>query len=61
MKHLEIERLAYYLWRERGMPFGSPERDWFLAEELVKRRHERVELSIRELPLFAFSMEKRTR
>ena len=58
MKHLEIERLAYYLWRERGMPFGSPERDWFLAEELVRRR---VELSMRELPLFGFSMEQRTR
>ena len=27
-----IERLAYQLWQERGSPLGSPEDDWFRAE-----------------------------
>ena len=25
--------LAYEFWRARGCPDGSPEEDWFLAEE----------------------------
>jgi Protein of unknown function (DUF2934) len=61
MKALQVERLAYWLWQQRGMPLGSPDEDWFLAEELVKRQHKRFELAMREMPLFAFSMEKRTR
>lgn len=61
MNNRDIERLAYWLWQQRGMPTGSPEEDWFLAEQLVKRRNKRVELSIRELPLFAFGLGKRTR
>ena len=28
----EIELLAYRYWEERGRPFGSPEIDWFRAE-----------------------------
>ena len=28
-----IKLAAYYLWQERGCPFGSPEVDWFRAEE----------------------------
>lgn len=27
------ERLAYKFWLERGCPIGSPEDDWFRAEE----------------------------
>jgi hypothetical protein len=27
------ELLAYEFWRARGCPEGSPEEDWFLAEE----------------------------
>jgi Protein of unknown function (DUF2934) len=61
MKKQQVERLAYWLWQQRAMPMGSPDEDWFLAEELLKRRHKRFELSMCELPLFAFSMEKRTR
>jgi hypothetical protein len=31
----DIARLAYHLWEERGCPIGSPEDDWFRAEELL--------------------------
>ena len=61
MKTSEVERLAYWLWQQRGMPLGSPEADWFLAEELLKRQYRRFELSIGELPLFSVSLGKRTR
>ncbi len=36
----EISALAYELWIERGCPIGSPEVDWFRAEEDLKRRKE---------------------
>ena len=29
---LEIQRLAYQYWMERGSPEGSPEQDWYRAE-----------------------------
>ena len=29
----QIQALAYHLWIERGCPVGSPEVDWFEAEE----------------------------
>jgi hypothetical protein len=61
MNKSEVERLAYWLWQQRGMPFGSPDEDWFLAEELLKRQYKRFELSMREMPLLAVSMEERTR
>ena len=32
-RHEEVETLAYKLWEERGAPFGTPEVDWFHAEE----------------------------
>ena len=60
MNHQEIERLAYRLWQERGMPMGSPDEDWFVAEQLLKRRY-RSGLSMPEMPLAAFTMGKRTR
>ena len=60
MNHQEIERLAYWLWQERGMPMGSPDEDWFFAEQLLKRRY-RSGLSMSEMSLAAFSMGKRTR
>jgi hypothetical protein len=28
-----IQLTAYHLWQQRGCPFGSPEVDWFEAEE----------------------------
>jgi len=60
MNHQEIERLAYRLWQERGMPMGSPDEDWFFAEQLLKRRY-RSGLSMPEMSLAAFGMGKRTR
>lgn len=59
MKHIRIEHLAYWLWQQRGMPVGSPDEDWFLAERLVGMRqgqsHPRP-----DIPLFAFGIERRT-
>jgi hypothetical protein len=61
MKDSQVERLAYWLWQQRGMPLGLPDADWFLAEELLRRQRKRFELSMREMPLFAFGVEKRMR
>jgi hypothetical protein len=36
----EISALAYELWIQRGRPLGSPEVDWFRAEEELKRLKE---------------------
>jgi hypothetical protein len=36
-RHEEIELLAFELWQERGAPVGTPEIDWFRAEEKLKR------------------------
>ena len=33
LDHQETERLAYQFWLKRGCPIGSPEDDWFRAEE----------------------------
>ena len=33
----DIERLAYRYWEERGRPFGSPEVDWFRAENDLRQ------------------------
>ena len=35
-RELEIARLAYLLWEKRGGPLGSPEEDWFKAEQLFR-------------------------
>ena len=34
----EIAALAYELWIQRGCPIGSPEVDWFRAEEELKKQ-----------------------
>jgi hypothetical protein len=34
----EIARLAHQYWLERGSPIGTPEEDWFRAEEELKLR-----------------------
>lgn len=34
----DIASLAYQLWIERGSPYGSPDEDWFRAEEALKSR-----------------------
>ena len=37
-QHEQIEKLAYRLWEKRGGPLGSPDDDWFRAEqELIQR------------------------
>jgi hypothetical protein len=33
--HELVARLAYRHWEQRGMPLGSPEVDWFAAEQAV--------------------------
>ena len=30
-----VAKLAYELWEQRGRPLGSPEVDWFAAEQAV--------------------------
>ncbi len=30
-----VERLAHKLWEQRGRPVGSPDVDWFAAEQAV--------------------------
>jgi hypothetical protein len=34
-RHEFVAKLAYKLWEGRGRPFGSPEVDWFAAEQAV--------------------------
>src|SRR5688572_21125760 len=37
--HSQIHQRAYARWQERGCPVGSPDHDWFEAEqELVRER-----------------------
>jgi len=33
----EIEKLAYRLWEERRAPLGSPDDDWYRAEQELQR------------------------
>ena len=33
----EIAALAYSLWQDRGCPIGSPDEDWFQADEGISR------------------------
>ncbi len=32
----DTEVLAFQLWQQRGEPWGTPEVDWFQAEEKLK-------------------------
>jgi len=32
----QVALLAYQLWQQRGCPEGSPDEDWFLAENALK-------------------------
>ncbi len=36
----EIAMLAHNLWQARGCPEGSPEEDWYRAEEELKRQEQ---------------------
>jgi hypothetical protein len=33
LRHEEIQVLAYHFWEQRGRPIGTPEIDWFRAED----------------------------
>jgi len=37
-EYSEIAALAYELWEDRGCPIGSPEQDWFRAEQEIHDR-----------------------
>ena len=39
--HSNIEQLAYALWEMRGRPAGSPEQDWYKAEEQARTQQSR--------------------
>lgn len=34
-RHEFVENLAYKLWEQRGRPLGSPDVDWFRAEQAI--------------------------
>jgi len=34
----EVARLAYSYWEQRGRQHGSPDEDWYRAEEEVRRQ-----------------------
>jgi hypothetical protein len=36
----EVAELSHQLWIERGCPIGSPEQDWFRAEEELSLRYQ---------------------
>jgi hypothetical protein len=38
--HQEIELRAYERWQERGRPWGTPETDWYRAEQELSRKPE---------------------
>ncbi len=35
-RHELVQKLAYQRWEKRGRPLGSPEIDWFAAEQYVR-------------------------
>jgi hypothetical protein len=47
----EVESLAYRLWLQRGRPIGSPDVDWFRAEDELGRAR-----LTSDLPLSAYAM-----
>jgi hypothetical protein len=34
----DVEDMAYQLWQQRGCPEGSPEEDWFAAEQMLRMK-----------------------
>ena len=38
MEEKALAQLAYIYWEERGEPTGSPNEDWFRAEQEIKSR-----------------------
>jgi Protein of unknown function (DUF2934) len=52
-QHEQIAKLAYRLWEERGRPLGSPDDDWFRAEQEFIQRSD----SPSRLPFSSIMME----
>ncbi len=38
LDHEEVARLAYFYWESRGRQGGTPEQDWYRAEEELHKR-----------------------
>jgi hypothetical protein len=36
LEHERITALAYFLWQQRGCPEGSPDEDWFQAQQHIR-------------------------
>jgi hypothetical protein len=50
--HEVTAHLAYQYWERRGRPLGSPDIDWFAAEETLASRPEHGQ----EIPLCSVAM-----
>jgi len=37
LSYEEVARMAYFMWQDRGCPDGSPDEDWFRAEETLRQ------------------------
>jgi hypothetical protein len=47
--HRQIHQRAYARWQERGCPVGSPDHDWFEAEQELVREREALEAASAKL------------
>jgi len=36
LEHERIAALAHFLWQQRGCPQGSPDEDWFQAQQHIR-------------------------
>jgi hypothetical protein len=47
--HQEIALCAYEYWQERGCPLGTPETDWFRAEQELTKPESVLSRAMREV------------
>ena len=47
--HQEIALRAYEYWQERGCPLGTPETDWFRAEQELTKPESVLSRAMREV------------
>jgi len=52
-----IEQVAYDFWVQRGCPMGSPEEDWFPAEQQLRSKASNPEAQTAVVPLVATAVE----
>ena len=50
-EHEEIACLAYQNWQQRGCPIGTPEEDWFRAEEEIKQHLNEAPTATKATPI----------